>query len=263
MRDRRLQMGLVAAAVVLLALSAPVVLGQAKGTAGDVPAIGKGGAKPMPKTIFGSMKALWEDLYKVCGRTWYGLFGCAVLGLASILERTVSLALSAMGVSGPLAKVRPLWAQERFDEIGGLLKKKKGITAKLIDFILHHRDYHITDVSTGVGDVASRFIKRHVRRNYPLAVVATIAPLLGLLGTVIGMIEAFEKVNIAGSMGSAEYLSGAISKALVTTEVGLMIAIPSLFFYNVFKFFTGVMADTLEGKTNEMVLDWMMRKETV
>jgi len=184
----------------------------------------------------------------------------SIIGLASVLERAISLLLASASVRGPVAAARTLWTQEKFGEIERMVEGKGGITVRLIDFIVRHRGYHVADVSAGVGDLASRYVKRHVRRNYPLAVVATISPLLGLLGTVIGMIEAFEKVNIAGSMGSAEYLSGAISKALITTAGGLMIAIPALFFYHVYKFLTGVLADTLEGKANEMVTGWLMRK---
>ena len=214
-----------------------------------------------PKGFLGYLEALWDRLYKLGGRVMIFLAAAAIIGLASILERALSLLMAAGSVRGPVKQARTLWAQERFGEIEKLVERKSGITARLIDFIVRHREFHASDVSAGVGDLASRYIKRHVRRNYPLAVVATISPLLGLLGTILGMIEAFEKVELAGSMGDASYLSGAISKALITTAGGLIIAIPALFFYHVNKFLTGVLADTLEGKANEMVTGWLMRKE--
>ena len=214
-----------------------------------------------PKGFWQSLKALWAELYTLGGRTMIFLAIASIIGLASVLERAISLLIASGSVGGPIAQARRLWAEERFDDIEGLVRGRSGITCRLIDFIVRHRNYHAADVSAGVGDLASRYVKRHVRRNYPLAVVATISPLLGLLGTIIGMIEAFEKVELAGSMGDASYLSGAISKALITTAGGLMIAIPALFFYHVYKFLTGVLADTLEGRANEMVTGWLMRKE--
>lgn len=60
----------------------------------------------------------------------------------------------------------------------------------------------------------------------PLEVMATLAPLLGLLGTVLGMIEAFQAMEAAGSQVNPSVLSGGIWKALLTTAVGLAVAIP-------------------------------------
>jgi len=65
------------------------------------------------------------------------------------------------------------------------------------------------------------------RRISAIAITAAVAPLLGLLGTVSGMIETFRMMTLFGS-GDAEVVSGGISQALVTTELGLMVAIPAL-----------------------------------
>ena len=69
--------------------------------------------------------------------------------------------------------------------------------------------------------------------NY-LSVVANISPMLGLLGTVSGMIKAFQKIGVGG-MGKPELLAGNIGEALVTTATGLVIAIPAMFFYYLFR----------------------------
>jgi biopolymer transport protein ExbB len=218
-------------------------------------------AKRAPQGLWQHIEALWAHWYSLGGRTMVFLAAASIVGLASVLERAISLIIAAFSVHGPVRAARELWSEGRFSELEKLARSSRGITARLIHFIVGHREYHVADVSAGVGDLASRYVKRHVRRNYPLAVVATISPLLGLFGTVVGMIEAFEQVNLAGSMGSAEYLSGAISKALITTAGGLLIAMPALFFYHLYKFLTGVLADTLEGKANEMITGWLMRKE--
>ena len=90
-------------------------------------------------------------------------------------------------------------------------------------------------LQTAVGDAAARAIERHRQRCYPLAIIATMAPMLGLLGTVIGMIEAFSKVAILGDTGDAALLADSISKALITTDIGLVLAIPSLGAYHYLK----------------------------
>ena len=69
--------------------------------------------------------------------------------------------------------------------------------------------------------------RRLERRLSAIAITAAVAPLLGLLGTVSGMIETFRMMTLFGS-GDAEVVSGGISQALVTTELGLVVAIPAL-----------------------------------
>ena len=69
----------------------------------------------------------------------------------------------------------------------------------------------------------------------PLAVIGDIAPLLGLMGTVTGMIKAFDVVAKAGALGRTELLATGISEALLTTAFGLLVAVPSLVAYHWFR----------------------------
>lgn len=69
----------------------------------------------------------------------------------------------------------------------------------------------------------------------PLEVIATLAPLLGLFGTVLGMIEAFRRMEAAGSRVDPSVLSGGIWEALLTTAVGLVVAIPAVAMLNLFE----------------------------
>ncbi len=69
--------------------------------------------------------------------------------------------------------------------------------------------------------------------NPPLGTIATITPLLGLLGTVIGMIKVFAEIQLAG-VGNAGNLAGGISEALITTAAGLSVAIPALICHRYF-----------------------------
>lgn len=69
--------------------------------------------------------------------------------------------------------------------------------------------------------------------NY-LSIIAQVAPMLGLLGTVSGMIKAFQKIGLGG-MGDAEKLAADIGEAMITTATGLIIGIPTMFFYFYFK----------------------------
>ena len=71
------------------------------------------------------------------------------------------------------------------------------------------------------------------RNTYILGIIAYTAPMIGLLGTVTGMIEAFGKIAVSGT-GDPNAIAGGISQALLTTAGGLIIAIPSIIAYNIF-----------------------------
>ena len=97
-------------------------------------------------------------------------------------------------------------------------------------------------------------VGRHVAFNLVsylniLSTIASVAPLLGLLGTVLGMIEVFAVITVNG-IGQAGELAGGISQALVSTAAGLVVAIPSLMFYRYF-----------QGKVEAIVIS--MEKDTM
>jgi biopolymer transport protein ExbB len=121
------------------------------------------------------------------------------------------------------------------DAIRKEAEAKPSILADAGAYIVDHRDMDEARLQSAVADAAARTIERNRQRCYPLAIIATMAPMLGLLGTVIGMIEAFSKVAILGDTGDAALLADSISKALITTDMGLVLAIPSLGAYHYLK----------------------------
>jgi biopolymer transport protein ExbB len=84
-----------------------------------------------------------------------------------------------------------------------------------------------------IEEAAGHVIHELERYLSTLGTIAAITPLLGLLGTVIGMIKVFSAIKIEGT-GNAQVLAGGISEALITTAAGLTVAIPALFFYRFF-----------------------------
>lgn len=85
-----------------------------------------------------------------------------------------------------------------------------------------------------------------------LGTIATISPLLGLLGTVIGMMQIFGAITDAG-VGDPQQMAGGISVALITTVAGLMVAIPTLFFYRHFRGRVDDLAINMEAETIKMM----------
>jgi len=146
-------------------------------------------------------------------------------------------------------------------EIRRLKRRRESSLGRIVAFIVRHRHNPINDVSAGAGDIASRDMGRHLMFTYPLAAIATLSPLLGLFGTVLGMIESFEVVAIADTMGTPSLLSSSISKALVTTAFGLLVAIPTLFFYHLFRLRTNYLSKLLEEEASSLLSEWLMKEE--
>jgi biopolymer transport protein ExbB len=118
----------------------------------------------------------------------------------------------------------------------------------------------MVEVSEICGELVSRELSGHYQRAYPLGIVATLAPLLGLLGMILGMIETFETVAFAGALGDPSQLASGISEALVTTGLGLAIAIPFLALYHVFKHRTAGFGAELEEEVTSLLSQWLMKK---
>jgi biopolymer transport protein ExbB len=83
------------------------------------------------------------------------------------------------------------------------------------------------EIERGVEDAGGREVTAMTRRLRPLFVITTVAPLLGLLGTVMGMINAFRALAFTTGVAKPQLLAGGISQALVTTAAGLVVAIPA------------------------------------
>ena len=92
----------------------------------------------------------------------------------------------------------------------------------------NNKEMSASDVETEVSRVGTREIKNLERYLRGLEVIANLSPLLGLLGTVLGMIKAFARLETAGTNVDPEILAGGIWEALLTTAFGLSVAIPSL-----------------------------------
>ena len=192
------------------------------------------------------------------GNTMWVLLGLSVIAGTFALERAVRLKRRVVAPEGLTPQAKALWAEGRDDDLLELCAGNPSTLATVIEAFVRHRHCSSLELSTLAGDLAGRDMRRHLQKAYPIAVVATLSPLLGLLGTVVGMIESFEVVAIAGSLGDASLLAGGISKALVTTATGLVIAVPALGLYHLFRIRTSALTMVLEGEVHELLTTWFM-----
>jgi len=111
------------------------------------------------------------------------------------------------------------------------VKNKKGVVAKVVATCLDHSEWNREAAETAVKGIIIEEVPQLNKHLNTLAVIAGVAPLLGLLGTVTGMIELFDVITNYGT-GDPKIMASGISVALVTTQTGLSIAIPIMLIHN-------------------------------
>jgi len=184
----------------------------------------------------------------------------SIITVAVALERFFHFTRKAIIPNDLMPKVISLWQQQDYRSLETMLNERKSTLARVLFFIVQHRNSERNIISTGSGDIASMELRHHLQKTYPLAVVVTVAPILGLLGTVFGMIEAFHVVAYSGELGNPALLAEGISKALTTTAAGLVVALPSLGLHHYFKNRAVIYGLALEKQVNDIMNDWFSMK---
>ncbi|RLB94029.1 MAG: MotA/TolQ/Exb proton channel, partial [Deltaproteobacteria bacterium] len=157
----------------------------------------------------------------------------AIFGLALLIlvERIIFFVLKQIRVESFMAKLRGLVAKEKWEECERLFLSRKGrLIPKILLTALPFRNQSRQDMENALQEAILGEIPRIERFLSTLGMLAAIAPLLGLLGTVTGMINTFHVITYFGA-GDPRMMSGGISEALVTTMLGLTVAIPIMLFH--------------------------------
>lgn len=215
------------------------------------------GSAPPARTQFASS---WGERLRHGGPAALVQIGLSVFGAGFVFERLFRLRRKNFSPDGLANQARKLWREGKFDELEELDQASPSTLARAISFIAKNRQSPMLEVSQVCGDIVSRDLATHYQRAYPLGIVATLEPLLGLLGMILGMITTFETVAVAGSLGDASQLASGISEALVTTGLGLAFAIPFLALYHFFKYRTASFGALLEAEVTSLLSEWLMQK---
>jgi len=212
------------------------------------------GEAPSPRAIAGENVLLVK--LRQSGKTGLALLAISVIGFSFAFERFYSLRRKNVIPAGFASAAEKLWAAGDFEALRALAESQPSTMSRVVRKLVEHRDASHADAAGIAGDIASREMRINLQRAYPLAVVATISPLLGLFGTVYGMMGAFESVALAGKMGDPSIMAGDIAFALVTTAMGLVVAVPALACYHFFRIKTNILALALEEQVNHLIIRW-------
>ncbi len=155
----------------------------------------------------------------------------SLIGVAVMLERMYVLRTGRIVVPEIAEAVETLGAGRDLQVARAICERKPGPFANIVLTGLDHANSDWTIIRDVIQEAGRQEGVRLTRRLGILETVAAVAPLLGLLGTVLGMIRVFTTISAAG-LGNPETLSSGISEAMVTTAAGLFVGIPSLVAYN-------------------------------
>jgi len=192
------------------------------------------------------------ELIKAGGWLMLPIIACSVFATAIVLERSWTLRRRRIIPDHLVARIWQLHRQrklthERIEEIRIGSPLGRMLTAGLVN------RYHSREVmKEAINDAGRQVVAEMDRYLNSLGTIASVAPLLGLLGTVFGMIDVFTVITEAG-VGNPGVLAGGIAKALITTAAGLSVAIPALMFHRFFSSRVAQLAIAMEEQALRLV----------
>jgi len=182
------------------------------------------------------------------GAFMYPILLVFAVGLGIAVERYITLTLVTNKNQAVWDKVQPLLAEGQFDEAREMTGADESTISQVLNMGLSLQGAvrRREDIEIAMEESMMEIVPRLEKRTPYVALASSIATLLGLLGTIMGLIQAFTAVANANPAEKADLLSASISVAMNTTAFGLMVAIPLLVIHAVLTSKTGDIVDSLE-----------------
>ena len=174
------------------------------------------------------------ELVRAGGWLMLPIILCSVIALAIIVERLWTLQVRRVL---PKHLVAQVWRWEKIHQLNDEHLKELQSSSPLGSILaagIVNRHQNRDVMKESIEDIGRHIVHELERYLNSLGTIAAITPLLGLLGTVIGMIKVFATITTQG-VGDPGALAGGISEALITTAAGMSVAIPTLMFYRYFR----------------------------
>jgi biopolymer transport protein ExbB len=177
---------------------------------------------------------------------------CAVVGLAVCVWKFIDLTAKARLTRSVLKDADALLSEKRIGEVLDLTRDSQAPVARILHAGLERQEEGTERVMKAIENQGLIEMSKLEKGLIVLATVTNVAPLLGFLGTVLGMIDAFQAIEAAGEV-EATLVAGGIKIALLTTALGLLIAIPVSVGHNYFVSRIDAMVIDMEESAQKMV----------
>lgn len=172
------------------------------------------------------------DIFIKGGPLMVLIFGCSIVSLACFVERVYHFRRARLKIRPFMEKLKAMISKGLFEQAVSTASSRPGPVAAVLKSGLVKHGLKRERIKESMEESMTREISR-LEKNIPIiATVSHISPLIGLLGTVLGMIEAFMVIQSKGGVVNPADLAGGISEALITTASGLVVAIPSYMAYS-------------------------------
>ena len=192
------------------------------------------------------------ELLQEGGAVMYVILGCSVIALGTILERFIYYVWTQDTYKSFLRQIKKCISAKDVKGALALSRKRHSSLSRLTTVYLRtmaRKKEVFEDILHRTG---SQELKGLEKRLPLLAAVGHLTPLMGLLGTVLGMIGCFQKIQAMGGQADVEALSGGIWVALLTTAFGLVVAIPVMAAYHYFESLVDKRADEMKYLISEL-----------
>ena len=202
-------------------------------TGGHRPARRQHGGASFQSPVYFKGSIVWE-LISAGGLLMLPIILCSIAAVAIIAERFWTLKKDKVLPAGLVDRVWQMARQRQLTQQQVTELSQESPLGRVLAAGLVNRDYNRDEMKDAIEEVGGHVAHDLEKYLNTLGTIAAITPLLGLLGTVVGMIDVFTHITSAGVGNPAELANG-ISKALVTTAGGISVAIPALMFYRYFR----------------------------
>ncbi len=183
------------------------------------------------------------ELVKSGGWLMLPIIACSIAALGIVIERFWSLQRKKVMPDYLMKQILQLHKDKKLNLADIKKLKSSSPLGRILAAGLINRNHDKDVMKEAIEEVGRQVVHELERYLNTLGTIASISPLLGLLGTVIGMIKVFSVIVTAG-VGDPGVLAGGISEALITTAAGLSVAIPSLMFH---RYFSGLIDQLVIG----------------
>lgn len=204
--------------------------------------------KAIKKAIGDTKELTWQeklkDFFKKGGIVMYPLLLVAIFAMLLCLERFIVLSIRGRINNRFVKKLNVMILEKNYDDAVNHCLKQESALAMVLSAVLSKASETRESAERALQEALLREQPKLERRMGLLAAMGTIAPLLGLLGTVTGIITLFNVITEVGT-NDARVLAGGISEALITTETGLVIAIPVMILH-------GLLSEKIEKVVSEL-----------
>jgi biopolymer transport protein ExbB len=176
----------------------------------------------------------WE-IVQFGGITGYIIIALSVAGMGIVIESAIQIRRGRMMPREVVDETRKLLDSGRIEDAAKRVAGEKSFVGYVVARGLRERDRGYESMVKAMEDAADEATGARLRRIEHLNMIANISTMLGLLGTVLGLTNNFNQISQAVGGVEPRMLAAGIFQALITTVMGLIVAIPSLYFYSLFR----------------------------